>query len=151
MVLDCFHGAGRIWEEIKKDGYYIKVVSIDKKPGATIRGDNLKVLDKINLNDYDIIDLDSYGIPFKQIELILNKKYYGHLFITFIQSMHGILPKKMLNTLGYTTKMIDKCKSIFNRNGLNKLKKVLTCYGIKTINYIEHGRKIYAHVKLNPE
>jgi len=144
-VLDLFHGQGNIWRKIKSKGFNVDVIGIDKKnkSSESIICDNLKILPSLNLNDFDCIDCDSYGVPFKQLEIIFKKKYHGVLFITFIQSQFGRLPEKLLNELGYTTTMIKKCCSLFNRNGIEKFKEYLFFRGIGQIQRISVHNKHY--------
>ena len=148
IVLDCFAGKGLIWDNIKKDNYFISLISIDKKEQATIKGDNLKVLKSIDLDQFDIIDLDAYGSPFNQLEIILNQKIKNKIiFFTFIQSMFGQLNRKMLNVLGYTDFMIKKIPALFNKNGFDKFCQYLSKKGIDKIYYICHNNKYYGYFK----
>lgn len=151
-VLDCFAGQSRIWKEIKKKSNKdINVVGIDRiSYGSTLRGDNIKYLKGMNLDKYDIIDLDDYGIPFRQLEIVFRKKYGGILFITFIQSIFGRLPVRMLEKIGYTRNMIKKCPTLFNRNGIEKFKQYLAINGIKKITTINKNNKKYIYIPLKP-
>lgn len=154
-VLDLFGGYGEIWDNIQKDfNGTIHITRVEKRKECGVGnliGDNMKFLPSLQLSDYDIIDIDAYGIPFNQIDYVLSQGFKGEIFITFIHTFNRTLPKKMLFKLGYTEKMIKKNQQLFSRNRLEKLKNVLSLYGIKDIQYIEHGNKVYAHIKLNPE
>jgi len=98
----------------------------------------------MDLTKYDIIDLDSYGIPYLQLELCLQKVKPGTLiFITFIQSIFGRLNKYLLQKLGYTLKMINKAPAMFNRNGFDKFKQYLALKGITNIIHRSTERKHY--------
>jgi len=147
-VLDCFAGRSRIWKEIKKkSNKNINVVGIDRiSYGSTLKGDNVKYLKGMNLDKYDIIDLDAYGVPFKQLEIIFKKKYKGILFVTFVQSIFGRLPVRMLTKIGYTKNMIRKCPTLFNRNGIEKFKQYLAINGIKKIIIINKNNKKYLYI-----
>lgn len=144
-VLDCFAGKSTIWNKIrKKTEKNINIIAIDKKSYPnTLKGDNIKYLKGMDLNKYDIIDLDAYGIPFRQMEVIFRKKYKGILFITFIQSMFGALPIRILEKIGYTRNMIKKCPTLFNRNGIEKSKQYLAINGIRKILIIHKNNKKY--------
>ena len=144
-VLDCFAGRSLICEGIKKRSTKnINVVGIDRiSYGSTLRGDNVKYLKGMNLDKYDIIDLDAYGIPFRQLEIIFRKQYKGILFITFVQSIFGRLPVRMLMKIGYTKNMIKKCPTLFNRNGIEKFKQYLAINGIKRMIMINKNNKKY--------
>lgn len=138
----------RIWKEIKKkSNRNINVVGIDRiSYGSTLKGDNVKYLKGMNLDKYDIIDLDAYGVPFRQLEIIFKKKYKGILFITFVQSIFGRLPVRMLEKIGYTRNMIKKCPTLFNRNGIEKFKQYLAINGIKRIIIINKNNKKYLYI-----
>jgi hypothetical protein len=105
-------------------------------------GDNLKYLKSIKL-DYDIVDLDAYGIPFKQLEILFKRNYIGTIIVTAIQSGMGVLPKGMLHKLGYQQSMVDKIPTLFSRNGIEKLKNYLYLYGVKQITGYFINRKNY--------
>jgi len=149
-ILDCFAGGGRLWNEvINQTNKNLKVIQIDKKGNSNIDliGDNIKYLKTLDLSRFDIIDLDSYGTPFKQLEEIFNKNYTGIIICTFIQSLYGCLPRKMLYKLGYNKQMIDKIPSLFNRKGLDKLINYLYLYDVKQITGYFINRKNYFYFK----
>lgn len=147
-VLDCFAGRSLIWERIKrKSTKDINVIGIDRiSYGSTLKGNNVKYLKGMNLNKYDIIDLDAYGIPFRQLEIIFRKGYRGILFITFVQSIFGRLPVRMLMKIGYTRNMISKCPTLFNRNGIEKFKQYLAMNGVRRVIIINKNNKKYLYI-----
>jgi len=146
-VLDCFYGNGFLWKEIIKinKNKNINVIGIDKKDNkhAKIIGDNIKyLLGMENLNIFDIIDLDSYGIPFKQCEILYNKKYTGIVFFTAIRSLYGALPKNMLNKIGFSNEMINECPTLFYNN--DRFFQYLSLTQVKKIKYYQpEQKKIY--------
>ena len=153
FVLDCFAGTGLIWKEVqKRSSKEIKVVSIEKEPGKNKKalfGSNLKYLNILTLDQFDIIDLDAYGIPYTQLGIIFKKQYKGIIHVTAIQSGMGKLPKGMINELGYSENMIKKISSIFNRKGIDKLKNYLYLHGIQSIEGYFIDRKNYFYFHLN--
>ena len=127
-VLDLLSGDGRIWSEIqKRTGREIMVLRIDREPGKRgiyLQGDNRKY--NFDFSEFDCVDLDAYGVPFPQLERIFTSERHPRvLFITFIQSIWGTLPRKMLNALGYTDRMIKKVPTVFNRAGQEKFLRYL--------------------------
>jgi len=146
-VLDIYSGDGLIWNAVKsRTNKKITVLRIDRKldkKGVYLKGDNLKYLDSIDLDQFDVIDVDAYVIPFKQLKNILERNYKGVVFITYIQSMFGALPKEMLMQLGFSSAMIKKIPSIFNQKGLQKLFDWLSIKGIKKVKYYDLNRKNY--------
>ena len=72
-ILDCFAGEGILWNEVqKRTKKQLKILSIDKNnyKKISLRGDNIKFLKSLDLNKYDIIDLDAWGCPANQLEKI---------------------------------------------------------------------------------
>lgn len=151
-VLELFGGEGILWNEVKKiTGKNIKVLGIDKKKYKRIQlqGDNLKFIDSLDLQYFDVIDADAWGSPFNQVDKIINSQYKGVVHCTFIQSMNGGLSKELLLRLGYTEKMLEKIKTIFYKNGIDKFKNYLALKGVKEIYIVTEKRKNYMYFYLN--
>jgi hypothetical protein len=152
FVLDCFSGDGLIWDEVKKNtNIKINILRIDlkkKSKGLYLIGDNKKFLSEIDLKKFDIIDLDAYGSPFKQLEIIFKRKYKGIVHCTFIQSIYGNLNKSLLIKIGYTEKMIQKIPAIFNKNGFEKMCQYLYVQGVKKITLFQNKRKNYFYFSI---
>lgn len=143
-ILECFAGNSNLWRT--------KTTKIDKKRGLKgiyLCGDNIKFLMNMDLSRFDIIDLDAYGIPFNQLEIIFKRKFKGIVHVTFIQSMMGIIKHKLLEKLGYTKNMILKCPTLFARNGVEKLFNYLFLNKIKKVYIISDNRKNYLYFKTN--
>jgi hypothetical protein len=152
-VLDLFSGEGLIWDMIKKQTKKdIKVLRVDQKKnkkGLYLIGDNLKY--QLNYNHFDVIDIDAYGVPHRQLERIFQTVNTPTvLYITYIQTLYGGLPKKMLLELGYTEKMINKIPTLFNTHAQKKLFQWLSQNGIKKVKYYcnENKRKTYLCISL---
>jgi hypothetical protein len=133
----------------KHDGQ-IEVLSIDRKKGLRgiyLVGDNLKFLKSLPLEKFDVIDLDAYGVPFRQLDYILDydqRKGVGHyFFVTFVQSMSGRLPNLLLRKIGYSKEMVRKIPTLFCRDGFKKFRNYLSMMGIEKIIFKNHGRKYY--------
>jgi len=123
-VLYAFSGEGILWNEVKKrTSQKISILSIDKNDykKVNLKGDNLKFLKGLNLSKYDIIDLDSWGSPSSQLQILANKNYKGVVHCTFIQTMQGRISNNILETYGYNKSMIKKCPTLFCKNALLKI------------------------------
>lgn len=149
-ILDCYAGKGKIWSDLIERNRHVKInylgIEKEKKKNKNItvmEGDNLKYLKALDLSKFNLIDLDAYGIPYDQIYAVIQSKFKGYIVVTFIHTGMGILPDNMLLSLGYTKEMIDKCPTLFSRNHKDKLLKILSLYGIKSINLIEKNEKLY--------
>ena len=68
-VLDCFAGRGTIWAAVRKlaPERDIRVLPIEIQPEEdtlfSLPGDNSRFLETLDLNRFDVIDLDPYGTP----------------------------------------------------------------------------------------
>jgi hypothetical protein len=147
-VLDCYSGHGWIWKEVKKTNNNITTTQIDTrddKSGIYLKGDNSKFLGGMDLSTFNVVDLDSYGVPVEQLAILFDRNYKGVVFFTFIQSNRGRLPNQMLFNIGYTPEMVKKIPTLFNKNGFDKFYKWLFLNGICEINYINHKRKYYGY------
>lgn len=146
-VIDAFHGQGTIWKNIqKKYPGQIKITKIDTEQKDELfifLGDNKKFLSSLPLNKYDVIDLDAYGIPYEQLKIIFTRQFKGLVFVTFIQSIMGRLQNDFLIDLGYTLKMIEKCPSLFCKNGQKKFMQWLGLHGVERVTIRKHSRKCY--------
>jgi hypothetical protein len=147
-VLELFGGEGVLWAEvIKQTGKTVNILSIDKNKyrRLQLQGDNMKFIESLDLKIFDLIDIDAWGSPFKQLDMILNRGYAGIIHCTFIQSVLGQLSKDMLISLGYTHEMIEKIPTLFGKNGIEKFKTYLANKGIKEIHIAQKGRKNYLY------
>lgn len=154
-VLDLFHGIGIIWNQIKKQtdkNIEVTGIEIDKNKNSNLEvlhGDNLKYLKKLDLSKYDIIDIDTYGSPYKQLKLIFKNKTLQKgtaFFLTDIQIMFGKLPDNLLKEVNITKKMINKIPTLFNKIFRKiALKSYLYKNGIKHITYCEVRNKMYIY------
>ena len=122
---------------------------VDGKGNADIYGDCNKVLPRLDLNVYDIIDLDCYGLnSLVLLEKIAAKGYEGIVILTVIQSGYGKTNKSILKKIGYSDEQISKCNTLISRNFENILKKYIQTFGIQEIKGYFCGRKMYFYVKL---
>lgn len=152
-VIDCFAGDGLLWDKIKKDSSKdIDILKIEKKRNARgiyLMGDNVKFLRLLNLDRFDIIDLDAYGSPYRQLNEIFKKNYQGIVICTFCQTGMGGLNKKMIEEIGYSKEMIDKIPTLFNKNGMEKLSQYLALKGVKKIIGYFINNKNYFYFNLH--
>ncbi len=139
-VLEAYGGRNIVWNSVKtkvsnKD---IRVLSIDgvETSGIQLRGDCQKFMTGMNLQAFDIIDLDAYSVPYKLLRIIFEKKLKDvTIFFTFTQTLTGRLHRGMLKEIGYTQKMIEKVPELFFRNGFEKFKNYLAFRGVRKITY----------------
>lgn len=144
-ILDCYHGNGIIWNEIKKRKK-IKVVGIEKEKGkgaGSMYGKCEKIIPSLDLSLFDIIDFDAWGSPYKAMkEMFRNKTLNKNTlcFYTFIQTGMGSVETELLKQIGITEKMSKKCHTMYKKYGFEAFKMFLYNNKIKEItnwNYID--------------
>ena len=137
-VLDCYHGNGVIWGRIK-NRIKVEVIGIEKENGKgsiALYGECEKVIPRLNLSEYDIIDCDAWGIPYKSIKAVLKNdtlKPGTVIFYTFIQTGMGRVPDQMLEYAGISKVMIQKCPTLFKKIGFDAFKEFLRMNGVSCI------------------
>ncbi len=151
-VLDCFAGSGLIWAAVKrKTGRNITVLPIDKLGygGFYLPGDNSTFLAGLDLRKFDVIDLDSYGVPFEQLDIIHKRGFTGTLFVTFIQTSYGAITNGLLESVGFTENQIVKAPSLFAKRGWKYFLELLALWGVTEIRHRSHARKHYLAFKVS--
>ena len=146
IVLDCFAGSGLIWRYVagitKKN---IQRLPIEKKniDSFHLPGDNLKYLSTLDLSQFNVIDLNAYGIPYKQLKIIFQSNFKGIIFVTFIQSVFGGVDFDMLVEYGFPKSMIKQSPSLFFKLGFDAFKQFLAKNGVQKIWLRESDGKRY--------
>lgn len=119
-VLDAYGGYGVVWQAVARQTKRTNIyrVGIDKeKRAGCVHGDNRKWLKGMTLSLFDVIDLDSYGIPFDQAEILFKRKFKGVVFFTFIQSMFGMIPSSLIRSSGISREIQRKAPTLFGQIG----------------------------------
>lgn len=145
-VLDCFAGKGHIWKNVVHlTGRKIRRLAMDYKDGLGFHlpGNNLAWMPSLDLNYFDVIDLDAYGVPYQQLKLIFDADYRGVVFVTFIQSVFGGIPHDLLVDVGVSEDMIKKCPTLFYKSGWSYFLDWLAMRGVSKIWRRSFHKKYY--------
>lgn len=152
-VLDCFSGKGIVWRAVQKlSGREIQTLPIDIRDDLTafhLDGRNQEFLNTLNLDKFNVIDLDAYGVPHEQLRILFDRGYVGTVFVTFIQTLFGMIPKSVLQDVGFSDAMIAKCPTICCKRGWDYFKQWLALNGVTSIVHRSHSRKHYLCFVLN--
>jgi hypothetical protein len=141
-VLDCFGGDGHIWSNVlrlhpERDIRVLRIEQKAGKRGTYLRGDNVKFLTspELDINRFDVIDLDAYGVPYEQLRAIFERGFRGVVHVTATLIAQGKPPYAMLEELGYPRSMIEKCPSLFGggRKALERICEYLALNGVRSI------------------
>ncbi len=132
-VLDCFAGENRIWSNFDCKKYYgIEKV---KGKGKNLNADNERVLKSLDLSKFNVIDLDSYGIPVASLLNIFENatlKKGTVIIYTCIENAMSVLPKGLVKAFGLT-EMYPKAPSLFNKRGHDLFYGLLYEYGVRKV------------------
>lgn len=135
-VLDCYGGENNMWKPFNLKEYYS--IEIVKGKGANVYGDNRKILPALDLARYNVIDLDSYGYPIEQIEILYNNptlKKGTVIIYTAIGNSISALSKKITKSFNIE-KMYKKCPTLFNGKGRDFFHGFLYKKGVRQITYM---------------
>ena len=113
-ILDLFAGNNVLWSQFECLRYY--GVEKERGKGKNLNADNLRIISSLDLSDYNIIDLDSYGIPFNQLyELFRNPTLKDETVIiyTCITNKMSGLNKRCLDEFGLS-KIYRKVRTVIN-------------------------------------
>ena len=146
-ILEAFSGDGLIWDKVKEESdKNLVILKMDKKKdkkGIYLKGDNTKFLKGFDLSDFDIIDLDAYGSPYKQLKILFEKQYKGIVHCTYIQSGMGRVDDGLLIKYGYSKEMIKKCPTLLCKDGMKLMENYLGQHGIEKLTGFFYNRKRY--------
>jgi len=107
-VVSAYSGEGLLWREVARVRPDIDLVitKIDKRkvnvPGL-IFGDNRRILPGLNLDGYDLIDLDAYGWPHEQLRICAENAPNVPVVTTIISFPRGRVPHDVLRGCGVPT------------------------------------------------
>jgi hypothetical protein len=138
-VLDLFAGNNKIWNGIKTKKYY--GIEIEKGKGKNLTGNNQRVIPSLDLSAFNVIDCDSYGVPFNQIWLLTQNKTLksGTVIIyTAITNKVSSLNKKAIEKQGISN-MYKKCKTLFNGKAIEFFYAFLHEIGVRKV--YEYSKK----------
>lgn len=87
----------------------------------TVYGDNLKILPSLALGEFDLIDLDAYGVPYKQLRIVAEKAPNVPVAVTCIMQSMSPVPREMLVACGIPEQWTVKgetSRMVFGRDRL---------------------------------
>ena len=136
-VLDLFAGNNLLWKTIDKERYYGVELIPDK--GVNLNANANQVISSLDLSDFNVIDCDSYGIPFEICEkIIMNKNIESNTVViyTAITNAFTALPKVCINNIGIKN-LYKIAPSLFNTEAITYFYDMLANLGINEVNYYE--------------
>lgn len=144
-VLDLFAGKGEVWKRLEPDMYQGVEIKKDKNPNAII-GDNRKVIPRLDLSRYNVIDCDSYGVPATQIKLLYENKTLQEgtvIVYTCISNKVSTVPKTLQEYAGFAGNMYEKAQTLFNGWAVELFFDYIASLGVKSVAEYEEPSSAY--------
>lgn len=151
-VLDLFAGRNVLWNNITTEYYF--GVDAEKDKGNNLVADSHAVFDSLDLSEFNVIDVDSYGISFDIYRKLFQRKDLqdGTIIIyTAITNEFTKIRNEAKDEFGFTS-FYDKAPSLFNACAIEFFYEMLAKYGIREVNYYEirdHFKKHCGYFKVN--
>lgn len=149
-VLDLFAGENVLWSHFTLDRYY--GVEQQRGKGRNLWADNRKVIPSLDLSDFNVIDVDSYGIPFAQMQQVFDNPTLSDgtvIVYTCIGNSVSGLCNEMKDAFGIRA-MYDEASTLFNGYGMDYFYGYLYRRGVrKVVEYRSEGEikfnKVYGY------
>ena len=146
-VLEMFAGKSLLWQEVRRrTSKAVSLLSIEKEKGknpTALTGDNMKFVDALDLDGFDIIDINAYGSCFRQLDAVLSRGYRGTVIVTDIQSVYGRTSQDLLRYAGFTDGMLKSVRSVIDAHAEEALYAYLESKGVYQVTGFFFGRKRY--------
>jgi len=133
-----FAGNNILWRNFEKERYYGVELLPDK--GVNLNADALQVVDSLDLSDFNVIDCDSYTIPFEICRKIIQNPLVKRGTVVLYTAICGIfmpLPNECIDALGIR-EMYRIAPSLFRVNGIAYFYDMLANLGVTEVNYYEN-------------
>lgn len=144
-VLDLYAGQNVLWDHFDKEKYFS--VEIQKNKGKNLTADCKRIIGSLDLSKFNVIDCDSYGVPFDVIlKLFQNESLQkGTVIIyTAITNKMSGLNKECIKIFGLSV-MYKKCITLVAGKALELFYAMLERNGIKEVNYYSTNINFIKH------
>lgn len=142
-VLDLVAGNNVLWSNFDCEKYY--GVEKVKGKGKNLYADNERVIASLDLSKFNVIDCDSYGVPFNQLAKIFENKTLSHgtvIIYTCIGNALSALPNEAKEFLGLT-EMYKKSKTLLNAKSGDLFYEWLYLHGVENVREYEEPSKSF--------
>ena len=134
-VLDLFAGRNVLWNNIKKDKYF--GIDIECNKGNNLNADTRAVFDSLDLSKFNVIDCDSYGLPYDLYRKILTREdvqkgtivLYTAIAYEFTGLQNEI--KEFFNFNNF----YSKAPTLFNKRAIQFFYEFLSLHGVDEVSF----------------
>lgn len=115
-VLDAYAGDHDIWDMIGEVRPGLEVLHIEQKPTVRtdLAGNNLRYLASMDLDRFDLIDLDAWGQPDRQVDIIASRGFRGVVTWTAIALNMGVPSGRLLAAEGIDPEWMAITRTVFD-------------------------------------
>lgn len=134
-VLDLFAGRNVLWNNIQTDRYF--GIDIESDKGKNLKANTRDVFDNIHLQDFNVIDCDSYGIAFDLYKKLLTNYHINKgtvIFYTLITNEFTKIQNVAKKEFNFEH-FYNKAPSLFNARAIEFFYEFLAKYGIQEVYY----------------
>lgn len=105
LVMDAYHGHGVLWDQVQAElgrDWNVRIYAVDheQRSAGTLRIDNVRLLQSIDLTGFDLFDLDAYGWPAAQLKAVATKAPDKMVVLTRISPQWARIPLMVTDDLG---------------------------------------------------
>ena len=134
-VLDLYAGENVMWSHFDTERYY--GIEIIKGKGRNLHGDNKKIIDSLDLSNFNVIDCDSYGIPFDVLLKIINNKTLQKgtviVYAAISNRLSGV-SKECLKMFGLE-QMYKQAQVLIAEKAIELFYAMLEKHGVNVVHY----------------
>lgn len=146
-VFDAYGGDGDIWKAIIEiTGRDIRVATVDREPRQRqqLSLDNIRYLTAANLDGYDVVDLDAWGMPAAQLKALSRHGYEGIIPWTCI-ALLGSRTDSMITATGIPKEWASVARTLMT--SLSNLEESWLGYSY-SLGYKDHivAKPVSTHV-----
>lgn len=123
-ILDAYTGNGTLWSAIRnhRPNIQFNITRIDRRTDLgpdVIAANNVKVMPTLLTNEqFDLIDLDAYGVPYEQLALAAAHAPHVPVIITCATTNFGAIPNVFLDASGIPHRWSRDILTVFKRVGI---------------------------------
>jgi hypothetical protein len=144
-VLDLYAGNNVLWSHFDKEKYF--GVDIKQNKGQNLTADSRRIVEKLDLSAFNVIDCDSYGIPFDVLRRVLQNNTLQDgtviLYTAITNRMSG-LNLGCLQMFGIR-RIYQKCHGLIVSKALDMFYGMLYNYGVERVTYLEVKASFIKH------
>lgn len=144
-VLDLYAGRNLLWSYFDKEKYF--GVDIQQNKGQNLTADSRRIVETLDLSAFNVIDCDSYGIPFDVLYKLLQNDTLQDgtvILYTAITNRLSGLNLGCLQMFGLR-KIYAKCHGLIASKALDMFYGMLYNCGVRRVTYLEVKASFIKH------